>query len=158
MTAIVDNLRAGYSLPAQRTVKTGAKVMVTGDSLFNITGDILLFAIVSECYTANGVTASTLQYSVTNNSTAASQTISGASAPLTSAAVGVSVVAQLGALANAPTVTTNSGVGVFPWGAVRIPGNSSIKSIIAVGSTVGAWKHYIKYEPLEDGAAVTAAF
>lgn len=149
---------SGVALPAQKLSKTSSKVMVNGDVLFTTTGDILLFALVSECYTANDATASTLQYSSTNNNTSTTQTLSGVSASLASAAVGVSTVAQLGSLTNAPVVTTASGVGVFPWGAVRIPGGSSIKSVIGVGSTVGKWAHYIKYEPLEDGAVVTPGF
>jgi hypothetical protein len=84
--------------------------------------------------------------------------MSGASASLANAAIGVSVVTQLGALANAPTVTTASGVGVFPWGAVRIPGSSTIKLVVGTGATTGTWKHYIHWQPLEDGAIITPAF
>lgn len=131
-----------------------AKVMVNGDTIFTVTNDILIYGLASECYTANNATASTLQYSVTNAN--GTTTISGASASLANAGIGVSVVAQLGALANAPTVTSASGVGVFPWGAVRIPGGSVIKLVIGVGSTTGTWRHYIRYEPFELGAKVTA--
>ncbi|MFA6040544.1 MAG: hypothetical protein WC733_03495 [Methylophilus sp.] len=137
---------------------TTAKVMVTGDTIFNVVGDVIIYALLSECYTANGATASTLQYSVTNNTTSSSQTISLASASLASAAIGVSVLAQLGALTNAPVVTTASGVGAFPWGAVRVSGNSSIKTTIGVGSTTGTWAHYVRWEPLTAGAYITAAF
>lgn len=139
-------------------VQTSSAVMVNGTTLFNVTGDILVFAILAECYTANGATASTFQYSVTNNTTSTSQTMTGASASLANAAQGTSVIAQLGALSNAPTVTNASGVGVFPWGAVRVPGNSSIKIVVGTGSTTGTWKHYIHYQQLEDGASVVAAF
>lgn len=138
--------------------KTTAKVMVNGDGIFTTTGDVLIYALKSECYTANNATASTLQYSVTNNTTSTSQTISAASASLASAAIGVSVLALLGAVTNTPTVTNAAGVGAFPWGAIVVPGNSTIKTVIGVGSTTGTWKHYIRWEPLEDGAYVTAAF
>ena len=117
-------------------------------------GIFLIYGLASECYTANGATASTLQYSVTNAN--GTTTISGASASLANAAIGVSVIAQLGALANAPTVTSASGVGVFPWGAIRIPGGSTIRLVVGVGSTVGTWRHYLRYEPFEFGATVTA--
>lgn len=138
--------------------QSSAAVMSNGLSVFNVTGDVLIFAILSECYTANGATASTLQYSVTNNTTSTSQTMSGASASLANAAIGVSVIAQLGSLSNAPTVTNASGVGVFPWGAVRVAGNSTIKLVVGTGSTTGTWKHYVHYQQLEDGAVITAAF
>jgi hypothetical protein len=131
-----------------------AKVMTNGDTIFTVTGDILIYGLASECYTANGATASTLQYQVVNAN--GTTTISGASASLANTAIGVSVIAQLGALANAPTVTSASGVGVFPWGAIRIPGGSTIRLVIGVGTTAGTWKHYIRYEPFELGSKVAA--
>jgi hypothetical protein len=137
---------------------TSPAVMTNGLTVFNTTGDILVFALLSECYTANDTTASTLQYSVTNNSTSTSQTMSGTSTALISSPVGTSIVSLLGALTNVPTVTNAAGVGVFPWGAIRIPGNSSIKLNIGVGSTTGKWKHYIHWQPLENGAVITPAF
>ena len=143
---------------SDHVAKTTAKVMVNGDTLFNITGDVLIYALVSECYTANNATASTLQYSITNNDSATAQTISAASATLASKAPKTSVLAQLGALTNAPVISSASGVGAFPWGAVRVGGNSILTSVIGVGSTTGTWKHYIRYEPLEDGATITPAF
>lgn len=134
--------------------KTVPAVMVNGDVIFSVTGDILVYGILSECYTANNATASTLQYQVLNNTTATAATLSAASASLANAAIGVSAIAQLGALTNAPVLSTASGLGVFPWGAVRVAGNSSIKLVIGVGSTTGTWSHYLIYRPLEDGATV----
>jgi len=157
MSVVLNPLAAGQPVVYCNAVTTPA-VMTNGLTVFNVTGDVLVFALLSECYTANGATASTLQYSATNNTTTTSSTMSGASASLANAAIGVSVVAQLGALSNAPTVTTASGVGVFPWGAVRIPGNSSIKLVIGTGSTTGTWAHYIHWQPLQDGAIITPAF
>jgi len=157
MSVVLNSLAAGQPLIYCNAVTTPA-VMTNGLTVFNVTGDVLVFALLSECYTANGATASTLQYSATNNTTTTSATMSGASASLANAAIGVSVIAQLGALSNAPTVTTASGVGVFPWGAVRIPGNSSIKLVIGTGSTTGTWAHYIHWQPLQDGAIITPAF
>ena len=157
MSVVLNSLAAGQPLVYCNAVTTPA-VMTNGLTVFNVTGDVLVFAILSECYTANGATASTLQYSVTNNTTTTSATMSGASASLANAAIGVSVIAQLGALANAPTVTGASGVGVFPWGAVRIAGNSSIKLVVGTGSTTGTWVHYVHWQPLQDGAIITPAF
>lgn len=149
---------AGNPGQSDHVANTSAKVMVNGDALFDVHGDVLIYAVFSECYTANGATASTLQFSVTNNTTATSQTISAASASLANAAQGQSVIPALGALTNVPTLTNAAGVGAFPWGAIRVAGNSSIKSVIGVGSTTGTWKHYIRWEPIEDGACVVPAF
>jgi len=154
MAAVASATLSGND-PSDHVAKsTTAAVMVNGDTIFTTVGDILIFGLASECYTANNATASTLQYQVV--SATGTSTISAASASLANAAIGVSVVAQLGALANAPTVTAASGVGVFPWGAVRIPSGSAIKLVIGVGSTTGTWRHYLRYEPFEAGAYVVA--
>lgn len=157
MSVVLNPLSAGQPV-VYCNAKTTPAVMTNGLTIFNVTGDVLVFAILSECYTANGATASTIQYTSTNNTTTTTGNMSAASASLANAAIGVSVIAQLGAVSNAPTVTTASGVGVFPWGAIRIPGNSSIKLVVGTGSTTGTWVHYIHWQPLEDGAIVTPAF
>jgi hypothetical protein len=149
-TSIIDN--------TDHVTKTGAKVMVNGDVMFTTTGDVLIYAMASECYTANDTTATLIQYNVTNNNTATSQTISAATTTLASKTVGTSILLQLGSVANAPVITTASGVGAFPWGAIRVPGGSTINLIVSVGSTTGTWKHYIRYEPMEVGAMVVAAY
>jgi len=118
----------------------------------------LIYALSSECYTVNDATATTVQYSVTNNTTVTSQTISAATASLASKVPATSVLLQLGALTNAPVISNASGVGAFPWGAIRVTANSSINLIVGIGSTTGTWKHYIRYEPLEIGATISAAF
>ena len=150
---------SGINLSDHTTQSNTAKVMVNGDVVFSVSGgDILVYALAAECYTANGATASTLQWSVTNNGTSTPQTVSNASASLANAAIGVSVLAQLGALTNAPVVTNAAGVGAFPWGAIRVPAGCDIKTVIGTGSTTGTWKHYIRWEPLEIGATVSPAF
>jgi hypothetical protein len=157
MSVVLNSLAAGQPV-VYCNAQTTAAVMTNGLSIFNTTGDILVFALLSECYTANGATASTLQYTSTNNTTSTTGNMSGASASLANAAQGVVVTAQLGAITNAPTVSSAAGVGVFPWGAVRLPGNSTIKLVIGTGSTTGTWAHYIHWQPLQDGALVTPAF
>ena len=156
--SVVTNDPAISSPTIYYNAQTSPAVMTNGLTAFNTTGDILVFALLSECYTANDATASTLQYTVTNNSTATSQTMSGASTALISSPAGTSVVSLLGALTNIPTVTNAAGVGVFPWGAIRVPGNCSIKLNVGVGSTTGKWRHYLHWQPLEQGAVATSAF
>jgi hypothetical protein len=157
MSVVLNSLAAGQPLVYCNAITTPA-VMTDGLTIFNTVGDILIFALLSECYTANNATASTLQYTSTNNATSTTANISAASASLANAAAGVVVTAQLGAVANAPTVSTAAGVGVFPWGAVRVPNGSSIKLVVGVGSTTGTWSHYLHWQPLQDGAIVTPAF
>ena len=131
-----------------------AKVMTNGDVIFTATKDIIVFGLASACVTANNATASTLQYSVTNAN--GTTTISGASASLANAAIGVRTVAQLGALATAPTLTSASGVAITPWTGVLVPGGSTITLVIGVGTTTGTWTHELVYQPFESGAFVTA--
>lgn len=134
--------------------QSAIKTMVNGDVIFNVVGDVQILTLISECQTVNNATASTLQYSVTNNTSATSQTLSAASPSLASAPAGSSVLIQPASLTNAPVLTTASGVGVIPWGAIRIAGNSQIKLVIGVGSTTGTWQHYVLYQPLENGAYI----
>ena len=157
MSVVINPTLASQTI-VYYNAKTSPAVMTDGLSIFNVSGDVLVFAIFSECYTANGATASTLQYTSTNNTTTTTGNMSGVSASLANAAVGVSTIAQLGAVTNAPTLTTASGVGVFPWGAIRLPGDSTIKLVIGVGSTTGTWVHYVHWQPIEDGAIITPAF
>lgn len=56
-------------------------------------------------------------------------------------------------------VQNQSGIIVFsqyPVGFMLPTG--TIKTVIAVGSTTGTWKHYIKYEPMSSSSLVTAGF
>ena len=124
-------------------------VMVNGQTIFTVgNSDILILSLISECYSANNATASTLQYSVTSLTGTAS--ISGVSVSLASAAAGVSAILQPGALTNAPVVSSAAGVGSVPWGGIRIPAGANINLVIGVGSTTGTWKHYLSYIPIEN--------
>jgi hypothetical protein len=129
--------------------------MVNGDTIFTISGgDIQILSLVSECYTANNATASTLQYSVTT-ATAATQTISLASTSLASAVIGSTVSLNAAStLAEAPTVSANGVIVNTASRGVRVPSGSTIKLVIGVGSTTGTWKHYMKWSALEAGASV----
>ena len=141
------NLQEGVAAKA-------AAVMVNADTLFTVAGGpIKIEALWSECVTANDATASTLQYSCTPTAGAA-QTISGASASLANAAAGASVSLAGTALAtaalynaNGPNLIANPGTIVAPAG--------TIKAVIAVGSTTGTWRHYIRYKPLAVGVTVS---
>lgn len=132
---------------------SAAKVLTNGDTIFTVVGDVQVLSLVSECYTANGAAASTLQYSVTT-SRGATQTLCNASASLANVAAGSTVaLAAVSTLAEAPIIST-SGVAINTASrGVRIP-SGSITINVGTGPTTGTWKHYIRYEPLEEGAYV----
>lgn len=141
----------GFGVPEVSVFST-TKVMVNGDTLFTAAGDVQILNLYSECVTANGATASTLQYNITPTVGAAT-TISGASASLANVTAGTIVVLDGTALATAPAVTT-SGVALAQTARGIIFPAGILTAIIGVGSTTGTWKHYIRYRPLEPGAYV----
>lgn len=137
-----------------KTVST--KVMTNGDTIFQYTGDILIQNLYSECITANGAVATTIQYSVTPHGLAAT-TISGASAALTSATAGTVVALDGTALSTAPSVTATAvGLGQVGRGILATQGatagNGLITLVVGTGPTTGTWAHYLRYIPLEAGA------
>jgi hypothetical protein len=131
--------------------------MVNGDTIFNVVGDIQVLSLVSECYTDNNATASTLQYSVTT-ARAVTQTLSAASTSLANKTAGTTVALAAAATLAEGLIVSDSGVSINTASrGVRVP-NGAIKTVIGVGSTTGTWKHYLRWEPLEEGSYVTAAF
>jgi hypothetical protein len=158
MTVSINNPVAGQ-VDTNYVVSTSVAVMTNGLVIFNVVGDIQILSLVSECYTDNGATATTLRYNVTA-SNATSATISAASASLANLTAGYAVVLQAASgLAEAPLISSNNaGVAINTASrGVRIP-SGTINLTIGVGSTTGTWAHYLKYEPLQSGAYVTAAF
>ena len=159
MAVNVNPLVNGLSVTTDHVAQTTAAVMSNGLTIFNVVGDIQITSLVSECVTANDATASTVQYSFTSDNTT-STTFSGASTTIASKPAG-SVVA-LGAtstLAETPAQSANAAGVVLNTASrgVRFP-SGAIKLTVGVGSTTGTWRHYLRYEPLEYGAYVTAAF
>jgi len=139
------------------TAQAATAVMVNGDILFTVAGGpIQIVALQSVCVTANGVTASTLQYQ-SAPTVGDATTISGASASLASATAGSTVTMNATALSTAPDLVAASSGGVQLGAAVanRITVQAgTIKAVIGVGSTTGTWKHYLSYIPLAPGVSV----
>ena len=156
MTVIINNAVAGLS-DSDHVVKTGAKVMVTDDTLFTVTGSIQITSLVSECVTANNVTASTLLWKYTTAATAPLTTnLSAASSTLASTVSGYALIlAGVSGLGESPGQVASGVLLNTASRGVRVPAGA-VKITIAVGSTTGTWRHYIRYEPLEDGAYVVA--
>lgn len=153
-TTILNTTAVGLDMATDRLVVSSTKVMTNGDTIFNVVGDVQLLSLVSECVTANGVAATTIQYSFT---TALAQTtaISGVSASLANAIAGTTVTYVGDAFATAPVVTP-SGVALnTTTRGTRVP-DGALTLVVATGPTTGTWKHYLRYEPLQQGAYVTA--
>lgn len=140
---------------ADNSAASASAVMVNGNTLFTVAGGpVEILSLVSICQTANDATASTLQYQSAGTLGTTTQTISGASASLASATAGTSVVLQGTALSTAPLVNANSANITANNGSIVVPAGT-IKAVIAVGSTTGTWKHYIRYRPLASGVTVS---
>jgi hypothetical protein len=159
MPVIVNPLVNGSNITTDHVAQTTAAVMSNSLTIFNVFGDVQITSLVSECVTANNATASTLQYVFTSDNTIGT-TFSGTSASIASKPAG-SVVALVAAstLAEVPTQSVNAAGVVLNTASrgVRFP-SGAIKLVIGGGSTTGTWRHYLRYEPLEYGAYVTAAF
>jgi hypothetical protein len=142
----------------ENVAASGAAVMSNALQVFTIAGGaIQILALFSLCITANDTTASTLQWKNTVTLGTLSQTITGASASLASAAIGETVVAQLTALSTAPLVNAN-GAGILgtTGNMLCLPGTLGL--VIGTGSTTGTWEHFIRYRPLAKGVTVTNLF
>jgi hypothetical protein len=149
---------------AEKSVATSsAAVMVTGLDVFNISGGpIVVLELMSVCVTANNGTASTLQWG-SDGTDGAAVTFTGASASLASAAAGAIVATQFTATTTAPALYTAAagGVGISrPTSTAHgmIVPAGIIEMTIAVGSTTGTWRHYLRYRPMARGIVVTALF
>lgn len=138
---------AGYAVKAAAT-------MVNGQTIFTVTGaPILVLGLVSLCVTANGATASTLQYSVTPTTGASAQTISAASGSLANAAAGASVSLLGTALTTAANLNAN-GPNLSMTAPIFVP-IGAITIVVGVGSTTGTWSHYLYYVPIGPGSNVS---
>jgi len=153
-TKSVEAYAKGAADLQEQTVVSATAVMVTGSTIFTVTGGpIQLLSLVSECVTTNDGTASTLQYR-SAPTVGSATTFSAASASLASVAAGASVVLQGLTLATAPIVNA-SGAGIFGVGnsGIYVPAGT-ITIVIAVGSTTGTWRHLLRYRPLAKSVSV----
>lgn len=135
---------------------TTAAVMSNGQVIFNVTGDIDVLNLQSECITPNGAALTTVQYNATPL-VGAPASISGVSASLANAAAGNLLAIDGTALATAPNLYA-SGVGLAQTQRGILVPSGTLNLIVAVGPTTGTWRHYLRYRPMEPGASVTPAF
>jgi hypothetical protein len=131
--------------------------MSTALTIFNVVGNVQIISLMSECSTTNGASASTLAYSAVSPS--GTTALTSASTSLANVAVGYSVImANASAVGEAPLQGLSGVLLNSASRGVRIPSGTAIKTTIATGPTTGTWKHYIRWDPLEQGAYITAAF
>jgi hypothetical protein len=153
-----DPYTDGYSLAEKAVATDPAAVMVNGTDVFTIAGGpIVVFDLISVCVTANGATASTLQWQADGTDGSAA-TFTGVSASLANKAAGTIVATLFTATSTAPGVYDN-GVGISraaTTSAGMIVPAGIIEMVIGTGSTTGTWRHYMRYRPLTRGIVVTA--
>jgi len=158
MTVILREQVAGQ-VATDHVVNTNPAVMSNGLTIFNVVGDVQILSLISECYTSNNATASTLQYSFTSSNTTAA-TLSGASSSLASPYGWICYrLTSIICINYCSLISSNNAGAVLntnPRG-IRLP-TGTIKLVIGVGSTTGTWRHYIRWEPLEQDAYITPAF
>jgi hypothetical protein len=141
----------------ERVVESIAAVMVNGDVVFTIAGGpIQIIDLFSECVTANGATASTMQWqSLPTVGSAA--TISGASASLANQTAGSTIRLAPTALSTAPSLVAASAgglsLGVDEANRIVVK-QGTLKLVIGVGSTTGTYKHRMRYAPLAPSVTV----
>jgi len=145
-------------MASERASESPAAVMVNGNTVFTVSGGpILIVDLYSICITANGAVASTMQWQ-SAPTVGSAATFSGASGSLINATAGTTVRIQPTILTTAMTVVTDANGGVqVPIASTGgiIVNAGTIKLVIAVGSTTGTWKHYLRYKPLSPSSTVT---
>ena len=155
--AVSINPTVAGTVSPDHVVKTGAAVMSTGLTIFNTVGDIQILSLVSECYTANGASATVVAYSAVSPS--GTTALSANTTSLANVAAGYAfIMTNAAALGEAPLQGASGVLLNSASRGVRVPGGTAIKLVVTTGPTTGTWKHYLRFEPLEDNAYVTAAF
>jgi hypothetical protein len=135
----------------EKCFTTVAAVMTNGDVVFTVVGGpIKILDIVSECMTANGAGATTMQWS-SSPTVGSATTFSGASASLANATAGTTVRLAPTALSTAPVIVAASAGGVQLGTNVAnfiVVAQGTITLVIGTGPTTGTWRHSIRYAPL----------
>lgn len=134
-------------------ISAAAATLVNGTTVFTVAGGpIAILQIGAVCITANDATASTVKYQADGTDGAATD-LCAASATLANAAAGTIVAAVPGTTATAAAIYTN-GVGIGATVPLIVPAGI-ITIVVAVGSTTGTWKHFLRYRPMGVGITVT---
>jgi hypothetical protein len=142
-----------YAAQEKCVYQAVAAVLVNGTTIFTVRGGpIQIVSIGAVCITANGATASTLQYSA-DGTDGSAVGITAASASLANAAAGTIVVSVPGTLSTAPAVYAN-GIGIAGTVGIIVPAGI-ITNVVGTGSTTGTWRQFIRYIPLTPDSDVS---
>lgn len=140
-----------------KSVSTVAAALVNGTIIFTISnGSIVILDILSECITAVGVSAETLQWQ-SNPTVGTATTISGATTTLSGVAAGTTIRLAPTALSTALVISLAAAGGVQLGTNVAnvITVNAGTISSVVAAATTGTWKHYLRYRPLDPSVIVT---
>lgn len=135
-------VRPATALPASGT-----------SSIFNVVGgNIIVTSLVAVITTIVQAQATTLKLNVSNTASGSNTDITNATADLNAAAVGKFVSMAAAGLGSQTMLIDNYAVqnNEFMLGA------GAIRAVLGATST-GAWKWYLNYIPLDNGAYVSAA-
>lgn len=143
-----------------KSVSSSTKVMTNGDIVFTVAGGhIMIEELFSECITAQGAGATTMQWqSLPTVGSAA--TFSGASGSLANQTAGSTVRVAPTALTTTPTAVAASAGGLSLGTNVAnriIVKSGTIKLVVGTGPSTGTYRHYMRYKPLSPNVTVTAA-
>lgn len=144
---------------AERSLVTGAALLVTGTTVFTIAGGpIHIFSLLSICMVGADSTAATLQWSA-DGTVGAATVFTAASASRANQAAGDMIICNFTALSTAPDLVT-AGVGLGPvlTRGVIVPAGIITTTVGSGPTTTGTYKHYMRYRPLATGVTITAAF
>jgi len=140
----------------EKCVASSTAALVDATVIFTIAGGpIRILDILSECITAAGVAAETLQWQSVPTVGSAT-TISGACTTLSGVAAGTTVRLAPTALSTALVISLAAAGGVQLGTSVAnhiTVMAGTIKSVVVAGTT-GTWKHYLRYQPLAKGVTV----
>jgi hypothetical protein len=142
---------------SDKCVSSVTAALADATTIFTITGGpIEIIDLLSECITAQGASATTLQWTSTPTVGTAT-TFSGACSTLSAVAAGTSIRLAPTALSTALVISLAAA------GGVHLGTNVANKILVRAGTitstvanaTTGTWKHYLRYRPLAKGVTVT---
>ncbi len=150
-------MQKGSGLITQGAAVSATAALGNGTVLFTIAGgSIKIISLMSICITAQGASATTLQYS-SSPTVGSATTISGATTTLSGVAAGTTVCIAPTALSTAPVISLAAAGGVQLGTNVAnqiIVNAGTITSVVA-SPTTGTWQHILNYIPLAPGVTVS---
>lgn len=142
--------------PQDKCASTAAAVMVNATTIFTFNTPLVILVLFSICVTANDATASTLLWRF-EPTVGSANPISNPTASLANATAGTTINLNQTSLVTAPDIVTALAGGVqllATTNRIILPAGKLVTTM-AVGSTTGTWRHYLRYAPLSTEGLVT---